>query len=128
VENHGTGAKTMMWTIIRNSAADFWDEMLFLIIFNVIWIIGLVLIIPWPLVTFGLFYTVHDIGEAKGIGFGTFWGYARRTWRQAALWGAINAGVLIIAWVNLRIYDRLEAQWAGLAQTLVVAVGLCWSS
>ncbi len=116
----------MVWNIIRNSAADIWDEMLYLMIFNIIWLIGLVLVVPWPLVTFGLFFTVYDIGESKGIGFGKFWGYARRMWQQAYLWGGINLAVLIIAWANLNFYTRIEAQWAALLQMFITALSLFW--
>jgi uncharacterized membrane protein YesL len=116
----------MIWAIIKNSASDIWDEMLYLIIFNIIWVISLLLVIPWPLATFGLFFTVCDISEAKGIGFGTFWEHARRLWRQAYLWGGINLGVFLIAWINLNFYARLDAEWAGLAQMFVLALMLFW--
>ena len=116
----------MVWHIIRSSAADIWDEMLYLMIFNIIWLISLVLVVPWPLVTFGLFFTVYDIGESKGIGFGKFWGYARRMWKQAYLWGGINLAVLIIAWANLNFYTRIEAQWAALLQMFITALTLFW--
>jgi hypothetical protein len=116
----------MVWTIIKNSAADIWDEMLYLIIFNIIWVISLLLVIPWPLVTFGLFFTVYDIGEAKGIGFGTFWRHALHFWRQAYLWGGINLAVLFITWINLNFYRGVESEWAGLAQLFILIVGLLW--
>lgn len=116
----------MIWTIIKNSASDIWDEMLYLIIFNIIWVLSLLLVIPWPLITFGLFFTVYDISEAKGIGFGTFWEHARRTWRQAYLWGIINLVVFLIGWINLSFYARLEAEWAGLAQMIILALMLFW--
>lgn len=116
----------MIWQIIRSSAVDIWDEMLYLMIFNIIWLIGLVLIIPWPLVTFGLFFTIYDVGEGKGIGLGKFWGYARRNWKQAYLWGGINLAVLLIAGSNLIFYARLEAQWAGFLQMFIIGVSLLW--
>jgi hypothetical protein len=116
----------MVWSVIKNSAADIWDEMLYLMLFNIIWFISLLLVIPWPLATFGLFYTVHDISEAKGIGFGTFWRYARQMWRQAYLWGGINLVVLFITWINLNFYRGLESEWAGLAQLFIMVIGLLW--
>lgn len=128
---------------------DIWDEMLYLMIFNIIWLastipglllliqgttlpsiifilLGLILLLPWPFVTFGLFLTVYDIGEAKGIGFGKFWGYGRHMWRQAYIWGGINLVVFMIAWVNWAFYGRLEAEWAGLAQIFVLAFIIFW--
>lgn len=116
----------MIWAIIKNSATDIWDEMLYLMIFNIIWLISLPLVIPLPLVTFGLFFTIYDVGEAKGIGFGTFWEHARRMWRQAYVWGGINLAVFIIAWINLNFYAQVRADWAGLAQIFVLALMAFW--
>lgn len=116
----------MIWDVIKNAMADIWDEMLYLMIFNLIWVVSLLLVIPWPLATFGLVFTAYDVGEAKGIGFGTFWKYARQMWRQAYLWGGINLAVGVIAWVNWSFYTRIEAAWAGLAQMFVIAVSLLW--
>jgi uncharacterized membrane protein YesL len=135
----------MVWQIIRSSAADIWDEMLYLMIFNIIWVapivlivqgailsflpcmlLGAILLFPWPLVTFGLFFIIYDIGESKGIGFGKFWDYGRRMWKQAYLWGGINLAVLIIAWANLNFYTRIEAQWAALLQVFIIALSLFW--
>lgn len=115
----------MIWAIIKNSASDIWDEMLYLIIFNIIWFISLFLFI-WPLVTFGLFFTAYDVSEAKGIGLSTFWKHARRMWRQAYLWGGINLAVFLVAWLNLYFYAHLQAQWAGLAQMFILALMLFW--
>jgi hypothetical protein len=61
----GIGADDL--AIIKNSASDIWDEMFYLIIFNLIWVVGTLLILPWPFVTFGLFFTAYDIGEARGL-------------------------------------------------------------
>jgi uncharacterized membrane protein YesL len=116
----------MIWDVIKNSVADIWDEMLYLMVFNLIWLVSLLLIIPWPLATFGLVFTAYDIGEAKGIGFGTFWKHAHQTWRQAYLWGGINLVVWVIVWVNWRFYSQVEAAWAGSAQMFVIAVSLLW--
>ncbi len=116
----------MIWTIIKNAAADIWDEMLYLMMFNLVWVVSLLLIIPWPLATFGLVFTIYDIGEAKGIGLGTFWKYIRQTWRQAYLWGVINLAVGAIFWINWNFYTRLQAEWAGFAQMVVLAISLFW--
>lgn len=117
----------MIWTIIKNGAADIWDEMLYLMIFNVIWVVSFLLIIPWPLATFGLVFTIYDIGEARGIGLGTFWKHLRQNWRQAYLWGGINLAVGVIFWINWAFYARLEAEWAGFAQMVVLAISLFWA-
>jgi uncharacterized membrane protein YesL len=116
----------MMWAIVKNWAGDIWEEMFYLIVFNFIWLVGTALILPWPLVTFGLYFTVYDIGEGKGIKLSTFFKHARQTWKQAYLWGGINLGLLIIWWVNLDFYSRLGTEWAALAQMFTVALAIFW--
>lgn len=139
----------MIWAILKNAAADIWDEMLYLMIFNIIWVaitipglwlivqgtalaflpfilLGAILLLPCSFVLFGLIFTVYDIGEAKGIGLGTFWKHIQQTWRQAYVWGLINLAVGVIAWVNWFFYAQVEAEWAGFAQMVVLALGLLW--
>lgn len=139
----------MIWDIVKNAAADVWDEMLYLMVFNIIWVVitipglwlivqgatlaflpftllGVILLLPCSFVLFGLIFTVYDIGEAKGIGLGTFWKHIRQTWRQAYGWGLINLAVGVIAWGNWFFYAQVEAAWAGFAQMVVLALGLLW--
>lgn len=116
----------MVWTAIRRSAGDIWDELLYLIAFNVIWLVGTLLIIPWPFVTFGLFFVAHDIGEGKGISFKKFFEYAHQMWKPAYIWGSINLGVLIVLWINLSFYGGIETQWAAAIQIIMLSIGLIW--
>ena len=118
--------ETMIWDVIKQSAADIWDEMLYLMIFNVIWLIGTLLIIPWPFVTFGIFAVAYDIGQNKGIKFTTFFSHARRVWKQAYIWGGINLGLLIVLLVNINFYGNIRAQWAEIAQILIIGFTLFW--
>lgn len=115
-----------MWTIIKNAIGDFWDEMFLLVIFNIIWLICLVLIIPYPLATFGLFFIVNDVGEGKGIKFSQFFGYGLKLWRQAYLWGVINLVVLTIMWINFTFYGTVAAEWAIFAQMFMLVLLVFW--
>ncbi len=115
-----------MWTIIKNAIGDFWDEMFWLVIFNVLWLICLVLIIPYPLATFGLFFIAYDVGEGKGIKFSQFFSYGFKMWRQAYLWGIINLVVLSVMWVNFTFYGTVEAEWAAMAQMFMLALLVLW--
>jgi uncharacterized membrane protein YesL len=116
----------MMWAIIKNSASDIWDEMFYLIIFNFISVVGALLVLPLPWVIFGLYFTVYDIGESKGIKLGTFFHHARRIWKQALLWGGINLGIWVIWWVNVDFYGRIGTQWATIAQMFTIALAIFW--
>ncbi len=116
----------MLWRILKKSTLDLSEEILYLVIFNVFWLIGTVLILPFPLVTFALFHTVYDIGQGKGIKMGTFVTYARQTWKQAYIWGAINLVVLLVARINLSFYAGIDAGWAAVVQTVVIAITFFW--
>jgi uncharacterized membrane protein YesL len=116
----------MIWHTIRQSAIDIWDEMFYLIIFNIIWLVGTFLIIPWPFVTFALFAIAYDIGQSKGISLGKFFSYGRQAWKQAYIWGGINLGVMIVALVNIRFYGDITASWAAILQMFLLGVTIFW--
>jgi len=117
----------LIWQALKKSAADFWDEIFYLMVLNLVWAIGSLFIIPLPFFTFGLWYTAHDVSQGKGINFGTFFGYLRQTWKHALIWGAINIGIGLILVLNLNFYTRMGTQWAGAAQIMIIAVALFWS-
>ena len=120
----------MIWDVIKKSGGDIWDEILYLIIFNVIWLLGTTLIIPCPFVTFGLFFTVRDIGQGKGIKFVTFFAHAYRMWKQAYIWGGINLLVLVILGINIKFYAGFAnagSQWAAFVQIFIWGLTFLWS-
>jgi len=116
----------MIWTVLKQAVADIWDELLYLILFNVITLIGTILIIPWPFVIFGLYGIVYDIGQGKGIKFTTFFTRAAQEWKRAYIWGGINLGVFIVLLINLNFYANFTATWAGAAQTVMVGISILW--
>lgn len=112
--------------VIKKSAIDVWDEMLYMIIFNIIWLVGTALVITCPFVTFGLFHTAHDIGLGKAIKMATFFAHGRRTLKAAYIWGGMNLVVLVVIWFNLSFYQGIESQWAALLQMFFVSLALFW--
>jgi len=117
----------MIWQAIKKTAIDVWDEILFLIFFNIIWLAGSLLILPLPFVTFALLAVVYDIGQSKGIHFSTFFRHGWRALKQAYIWGGINLGVFILLWVNYRFYGGIEASWGPSAQAVIIGVIVIWS-
>jgi uncharacterized membrane protein YesL len=115
-----------IWPIIKKSVIDLWDEMLYLVVFNVLWFVGTLLIVPWPFVTFALFYIARDVTDGKGIKWGKFFQYGRGTWRQAYTWGAFNIIVLGLLVFNILFYARYSAQWAALLQLFFVSLTAFW--
>jgi hypothetical protein len=116
----------MIWTALKQTVSEIWEELLYLILFNVIALVGIILIIPWPFVTFGLFEVAYDIGQGKGIKFTTFFTRAAQVWKQAYIWGAINLGAIIVLAVNLNFYANTTASWAAFAQILMMGLSIFW--
>jgi uncharacterized membrane protein YesL len=88
-----------------------------------------VLIIPWPFVSFGRFFTVYDIGQGKGIKLSTFFGHARRQLKPAYIWGGINLGILLVLGTNIRFYEGLAqagAQWAVYVRLVMIGLIILW--
>lgn len=116
-----------MWSIIKKTGADIWDEMLKLLVFNVVWVLSLILILPWPFVTFGLFYTAKDIGDGKGITFSSPFTYGLQVLRPAYIWAVVNLAAFFGIVLNLNFYAGIEAQWARIVQIFVISLALFWT-
>lgn len=116
----------LIWTSIRQAGADLWEELLILVLFNLIWVVGTLLIIPWPFVTFGLFLVMYDVSRGKGIKFDTFFRQAGKLWKQAYVWGLVNLGLILIIWANLNFYAAIESQWARMVQIFFLGISLAW--
>jgi uncharacterized membrane protein YesL len=115
-----------IWGIIKQSAADFWDEFLYLMIFNAVWLLGSLLVLPWPYLTFALFFTAHEIGQGKAIKFSTFFMGAVPFWKQAYIWGVINLLTVFILWFNLNFYANFGTGWAAIVQIIFLAMIVLW--
>jgi hypothetical protein len=100
--------------------------MLYLVVFNVLWVVGTMLIVPWPFVTFALFYIARDVADGKGIKWGKFFQYGRETWRQAYTWGAFNVVIVGLLIFNILFYTRFSAQWSIMLQLFFVSLTAFW--
>ena len=116
----------MIGQAVKQAALDIWDELLHLILFNMIWFLGAILIIPIPYLTFGLVYTAYDVVEGKSIKIGAFFNHANRTWKQAYIWGGINLVVVVLLWFNLAFYTGVNADWAIILRLFIVALSIFW--
>ena len=116
----------MIWTVLKQTGADIWEELLNLVLFNIVVLVGTVLIIPWPFVTFGLFEMTYDIGVGKGIKFAMLFSRATQVWKQAYIWGGINLGIAVVVLTNLNFYVNFATWWAMIAQVLLVLSTTFW--
>ncbi len=116
----------LIWQIIKRGALDIWEELFYLALFNILWILGTLLLIPLPFCTFALFYILPEVSQGKGIKLGQFFAYGRQTWKQAYIWGGINLGAIFLLWANLVFYGNIQWQWAAVMQWFFLVVTLLW--
>ena len=117
----------MIWHVIKKTGRDIWDESLSLIIYNLIWVVGTVLILPWPFVTFCMVYIVKDIGEGRGVKISKFFNYGRENWKAAYIWGGINIVAYFLFYVNIAFYSGFNESWARVLQLFFVGLVIIWS-
>jgi uncharacterized membrane protein YesL len=117
----------LIWSIIKLAAGDIWDEMLHLLVFNAIWLLGSLLILPWPYLTFGLFFTAYDISQGKAIKLNSLFVRPAPFWKQAYVWGAVNLLAALLFRFNLNFYNNFATTWAATIQIVFVALLLLWS-
>ncbi|HRV92592.1 MAG TPA: hypothetical protein P5526_10555 [Anaerolineae bacterium] len=118
--------RSKVWSLIKKTGSDIWDEMFKLMVFNIIWVLATLIVLPWPFVTFGLFYTVKDIGEGNGIKFSSPFTYGLQVLKPAYIWAIINLGVFLGIFLNLNFYSTVEASWARFIQIFMLSLMLFW--
>ncbi len=119
-------AMNNLWEIIKKSTTDLWDEMLYMVLFNLIWFFGTLFILPWPFVTFALVFIAIDVADGKGIKWSKFWGYGRQNLKPAYIWGGVNLVALALMWFNVVFYSRYNTQWAQILQLFFLSLMAFW--
>lgn len=117
----------MLKPLLTHIIFDLWDELLYMVIFNVICVCCLVVFPLFPFALFGLFYIAYDIGKGKAVKLSLFFSYAKQTWTLAATWGGINLLVMAILIANLAFYTGIQAQWAVVMRLLILGCIISWA-
>ncbi len=141
----------LTWPILKKTVMYYWDELLYLSIFNFVIFVGVVplaeliltslpetpvlILAPFmlllfliaPYLIFSLFWTVYDIGEGKAIKLGTFFGAGKEVWRQAYLWAAVNVVAYVLLISNIHFYSTIEAGWAASLSFFFIGLTVMWS-
>jgi len=143
----------LLWPIIKDTAIYFWEELFYLVIFNLLTVISLApgVYILWtspqmepapppvvyvpisillcsalPYTLFSLFWTVYEISEGKAIKFHTFFGGGKQLLKHAYIWWGINLVVLIILVVNISFYSGLQTGWSVYASMFFIGLLVAW--
>lgn len=136
---------------IRKGILIFWDDSIFLLLLNflcflavlpallfytvtrtnvsvVTSIVNTLLFLPLTFFLFALYAVLYDGGQGIHISFRKYFGYLRKTWKQALIFGTANLFfVLLISW-DLRFFAQFETGWASMFQLLFLSILLVWTT
>jgi hypothetical protein len=116
--------------VVKLAFLDLIEEIFLLCLFNILWSISALLVLPLPFAMAGLAWAVAEIGQGKAISWRTFFEGGRRYWKPAYLWALVNLVTWILIYVNFRFYsdfyNNQGAIWALAPLSLLASVGLVW--
>ena len=143
----------LIWPILKDTAIYFWEELFYLVIYNLLaffallpaalfWFtsmdldpapsplivvpVSLLLASVAPYLLFALFWTVYDISEGKAIKFLAFFRPGWANFKQAYIWWGINLAVLTVIAANITFYRSLETGWSVYLVMLFFGILLAW--
>lgn len=145
---------SLLWTITRKTFSDIWGESFLLILFNVLWVAGsapgflliaygaisrtliflfagIMVLFPWPFLTFSLFRMAYEVGEGRAIGFRMFFTEGRKNIRQAYIWSAVNLIIMPILLTNITFYSNPASPVGGttigtVISSLFMSITMFW--
>ncbi|MBI1257820.1 MAG: DUF624 domain-containing protein [Chloroflexi bacterium] len=113
---------------LRDKLTDAYVATIPLITLNVVWLVTslpLVTLIPS---TAALFYATNHLAHGKSADMYTFFEGFRLYFRRSWFWGLLNLLVIVVLASNFLYYGHLSAQWATIAEAIVIVVSLVWLS
>jgi uncharacterized membrane protein YesL len=114
--------------VVKLAFLDLFEDIFLLILFNILWSISVLLVLPLPFAAAGLAWAAAEIGEGKVIKWRTFFEGGRRYWKPAYRWGLVNLVVWGLIFINFNFYNDIAAAWALFVRTLVLSVAILWGS
>jgi len=139
-------ALSLVWYSIK----DFWDDFVLLVMMNMLWALAaalplaavwllgarlpilalglaVLLLLPLPIVTGGLFFVANQITRGVAVGWGTFVTGVKRYWLKSLVVALVNVVVLFLIGVNIQFYATvLEGGMVGFISVIWLAVGIYW--
>jgi uncharacterized membrane protein YesL len=118
----------LTWQVAKLAVLDFIEELFLLMLFNLLWVVGTLLVLPFPFATAGLAWVASEIGQGKAIHLRTFLDGGRRYWKPAYLWALTNLVVWTLLWFNISFYSGLTSVWSVLVRALMVSIAIVWGT
>ena len=118
---------TNLFDIFRRSLSEIWADLWTNVICAILWVAALVLIIPAPPVTLGLFYYANRRAHGEVADLKDFWFGIRHYWKTAYAWAGINLVIAAFLTWDYRLTGQLgSASGYHLLQGLYLTMAVVW--
>lgn len=97
-------------SIIIDVLKNYWDEMFNLMLFNMLWLVAQLLIVPGPPATAALFYVANRAAKGGFVRLSDFVDAFKRYFWESWKWGALNILVILILGNALVFYASSQLQ------------------
>jgi len=139
---------TIIWDVLKKTMLFGWEEIIYLVIFNIVTLTALVLgpalvfigvnksvalmalgsmaMFAAPPALFGLFWLTYQISLGNAVKFSTYVDGARQYPKAAYIWGGVNMFIVVMLISNIIFYQSLAATWAGFAAVFFDGLLIVW--
>lgn len=94
--------------VIKSALGSIWDELLMSAVYNLLWLLAIVLLIPGPPATLALFYVANRMANGEVVDLSDFTRAFKRYWGIGWRWGLINLLLLFILVGDIFLTGRLS--------------------
>lgn len=112
--------------VIGQSATDWWDDLVNLVVINLIWLACWFTIVLGPPATLGMYHIANRLAHGESLGPRGLLEGGRRYFWQSWLWMLLNLAVAAVVLLNFWFYGGIDAAWAELLKAFFVLLGVGW--
>src|SRR5512140_2043146 len=112
--------------VIGRAVVDWWDGWFDLVGAVLLWLIAQITIVFGPPATVGLYYTAHRLVNGESLGARGVIEGGRKYFAKAWLWWLLNLFVGSAVYANLAFYGGMDAEWAIIAEAIVLLLAFIW--
>lgn len=113
--------------VVAQALLSLWDEWLFWIVVNTLWVVSWVTIVLGPPVTFGVYYVAWRAAGGRKVTYGDLWRGSRQAMGRSWLWMVSQVSIFGVLYIALLWYNRIPQFWARLPQSIVLIVLILWT-
>ncbi len=116
-----------VFSMVKGALDDVWGDLWTAMVCSCLWLLSLVLVLPAPPATFGLFYYTNRLVNGEVADLKDFLTGFRRYWKVSYRWALLNLAALLILIVDYRFTGQAgDSPWIQFAQGLYLTLTGFW--